>query len=74
MRLRRHVPFVPSAPVLATFILRLVPAALHQGSLVGRVECVETGEGRTCHHLDELLAFLRTQCIPQESTIDGDDR
>ena len=61
--------------MLATFILRLVPAALHQGSLVGRVECVETGEGRTCHHLDELLAFLRAQCdTSQESTTDEDDR
>jgi hypothetical protein len=45
--------------VLATFILRLVPSSLEQGELVGRVECVETGDGQTCRHLDELLTFLR---------------
>jgi hypothetical protein len=45
--------------VLATFILRLVPSSLSEGELVGRVECVETGDGQTCHHLDEFLAFLR---------------
>ena len=47
--------------MLATFILRLVPAALKEGGFVGRVECVETGEGCTCQHLEELMAFLRIQ-------------
>jgi hypothetical protein len=56
--------FVPSAEVLATFILRLIPSALLEGGFVGRVECVETGEGATCRHLDELLSFLRAQLDP----------
>jgi hypothetical protein len=58
--------------MLATFILRLVPSALQQGDVVGRVECVETGEGRTCHHLDELVAFLRAQTGPARVE-DGED-
>ena len=74
MRWRWDGPFVRSPSVLTTFVLRLVPASLHEGSLVGRVECVETGEGRTCHHLDELLTFLRAQCSSQVSTTDGDNR
>lgn len=64
MRQRRDVRFVPSAAVLATFILRLVPSALLEGGFVGRVECVETGDGTTCRDLDELLAFLRAHTDP----------
>lgn len=72
MRQRRDVAFVPSGAVLATFILRLVPSALLEGGFAGRVECVETGEGMTCRHLDELLAFLRAQTDP--ATISEGDR
>jgi hypothetical protein len=55
--------------VLATFILRLVPAALQQGGVVGRIECVETGEGQACADVDELLTFLRAQTAPERQVI-----
>lgn len=60
--------------MLATFILRLVPAALQQGGFVGRIECVDTGEGQTCRHLDELLTFLRAQTEPERLPIHEDER
>jgi len=72
VRRLRYGRFVPSPAVLATFILRLVPSALREGGFVGRVECVDTGEGCTCQHLDELLAFLRAQTDP--ATTSGEDR
>jgi hypothetical protein len=60
--------------VLATFVLHLVPAALQQGSLVGRIECVESGDGQVCRHLEEFLDFLRAHAGPVPLSTPEDDQ
>ena len=44
--------------MLATFVLRLDPARLAIGEVVGHAEAIESGETVVCHGLSELLAFL----------------
>lgn len=44
-------------------VLRLVPAPLDHGELVGHVQIVETGESRLVAGTTELVAFLRTRVL-----------
>ena len=44
--------------MLLSYVLRLVPAALAEGRLVGTVQTVETGQTTTFGSLEELLRAL----------------
>lgn len=55
------------APVLVSFVLRLVPRELHAGRLVGVVVSVQDGSEESIGSADELLAFARDH-------LSGDDR
>jgi hypothetical protein len=43
-----------------SFVLRLVPDALAERRIAGRIEVVATGEQTGIHDSDELLEFLYT--------------
>lgn len=42
-----------------SFLLRLVPEALSESRIVGRIEVVETGEQVTLRDAEELIGFLQ---------------
>jgi hypothetical protein len=44
--------------VLASFVLRLVPEALAQRRIVGRVEAVSSGQATPIRSAEELIGFL----------------
>jgi hypothetical protein len=44
-----------------SFVLRLVPDALTQRRIVGRIESVETGEQASIQDAEELIGFLHAQ-------------
>ncbi len=44
--------------MLSSFLLRLVPEALAERRIAGRVEAVESGEAASVRSADELIAFL----------------
>lgn len=47
-------------------VMRLVPGDLIQGRIVGEVQIVETGERRLVRTVEELLAFLSDQGVPEK--------
>ncbi len=51
--------------MIVSVMLRLVPAALRGGRIVGRVRVVETGEQAVVRSTDELVDFLR-ECTPED--------
>ena len=46
--------------MLASYLLRLVPSAAADGRIVGELESVLTGQIRTVHDTDELIALIRS--------------
>jgi hypothetical protein len=44
--------------LLSSFVLRLVPEALAQQRIAGRVEAVDTGQAVAVRSSEELIAFL----------------
>jgi hypothetical protein len=55
--------------VLTSYLLRLVPSAAADGRIVGELESVLTGQIRTVHDTDELIALVRSdqhQSTPSE--------
>jgi hypothetical protein len=46
-----------------SFVLRLVPEALSEGVIVGRIEVVGTGEQASLRSARELIEFLQSQGI-----------
>ena len=58
----RPVRTVP--PVLASFLLRVVPRALSEGVLVGEVEDVLTGDRASFRGAQELAAWCAAHAMP----------
>jgi hypothetical protein len=61
---------VPSPPVLASFVLRLLPSSLRDGTVAGEVQVVSTGERVAVRNGEELLQVLRDRGASE----DGGDR
>jgi hypothetical protein len=59
--------------MLATFILRLVPERATLGEVVGRIECVETGDAAACRGLADVVTFVRTHSGTRAASEDGED-
>lgn len=59
-----------------SFILRLVPRALAESRIVGRVMAVEGGNEAVIHNADDLIAFLfaslREPTRSERDDADGD--
>jgi hypothetical protein len=47
-----------------SFVLKLVPDALSEGRIVGRIEAVGTGEQAHLRSAEELIEFLHSQARP----------
>lgn len=49
------------APVVISFVVRLVASSLRDGQIVGEVEAVNAPERAVVRNADDLLAFFCTQ-------------
>jgi hypothetical protein len=58
---------------LATFILRVVPEMADRGEVVGRIECVESGEAAPCRGVADVVTFVRAHCRSRSTSEDGED-
>jgi hypothetical protein len=54
--------------VLASYVLRVVPAAAAEGRLVGEVESVASGESRTIRDIADLVAFVAVEQLHTAAT------
>jgi hypothetical protein len=55
------------AAVLVTFVVRLASRPLSQGSIVGQVIDVASGERTAIHDANDLLCFLRRHAVEESA-------